>query len=102
MTDDDENPDDFDGIIADQQQQDDGEPPRVGMVRGVRAKDSAEIEERERVYLERLVSTDLNNADLPIPFFNEAGECEPPTPADAKDLMDKFGITVEEYMELVS
>jgi hypothetical protein len=95
-------PDDFDFLTSIGIEPGDGEEQHVGMIRGVRCKDSSESEERERRYIESLLSNDLDTAALPIPFFNEAGECDEPTPGDAKNMMKKFGITVEEYKELMS
>lgn len=96
---DDKNPDDFDNLMV-EQQDDNSEPETIGMAVGVRCKDSAEADERERVYFDRVMSTDLNEAILPIPFFDN-GKCDPPTKEDAADLMKKFGITPEEYVELM-
>jgi hypothetical protein len=96
-------PDDFDFLTSIGIEPGDGEEQHVGMIRGVRCKDSSESEERERRYLESLLSTDLDTAALPIPFFSEGADvCDPPTPGDAKNMMKKFGITVEEYQELMS
>lgn len=109
----DESPDDFEALIT--EQQDDGEEQKIGMVVPGRCKDVLDengnvimtatevIEAEERAYLEALLSNDLNTAALPIPFFSEGADvCDPPTPADAKDLMKKFGITAQEYQELMS
>jgi hypothetical protein len=109
----DENPDDFDALIA--EQQDDGEEQKIGMVVMSRCKGvldengnvvmtaSEVIEAEERAYLGSLLSSDLNAAALPIPFFSEGADvCDPPTKADAADLLEKFGITAQEYQELMS
>lgn len=79
----------------------DDEPEHVGMVRRERFKTSAEAEEAERIYLESLLSTDLNTAALPILFYDEQGNPDPLSKADVKDLMDRFGISEAEFLELM-
>lgn len=95
MSDDDNLPDDFSSFIA--EQQDDGEPEKIGMAVPPRFKTSIEAEEAEQIYLKQLSEGLL----LPIPFFDEGADLpDPPTKSEAQDLWDRFRITPEEYQEL--
>jgi hypothetical protein len=70
------------------------------MVVGVRAKDSAEIEARERAHFDpnpRLGE----GAWWPIPFREEDGYPAKLTKAQVANLTEFFGITETEYRELV-
>ncbi len=91
------------------EQPDDSEPERIGLVVEGRVTDvvledgtvipaSTVIEVVEAIYLEQVLS-----GQLPIPFFSEGEDrCDPPTPPDAKDMMKRWGITPQEYQELMS
>jgi hypothetical protein len=97
--------DDFDFA----EQPDDAEPEQIGMAVPARVTDvvlddgtvipaSKVIEVVEAMYLE-----DVLSGQLPIPFFSEGEDlCDPPTPPDATDMMKRWGITPQEYQELMS
>jgi hypothetical protein len=89
----------FDNLMADVLADD--EEQHIGMVRFTRCKDSAESEERERRYLESLLSNDMETAALPTPFYRESGEWDGLAPGEAKNLMTRFGITEEEYQAIL-
>jgi len=79
-------------ILEPKQQRDPHATSGAWLVVGIRAKNSAELEQREAEYLK----TDL----LPIPFYSASGELEPLTKQD-KAQLKSHGITVEEYETLV-
>lgn len=72
------------------------------MVVGVRAKDAAEIEERERAHFDPTPRLG-EGAWWPIPFFEEVDDQYPAklSKAQVANLAAYFGITETEYRELV-
>jgi hypothetical protein len=72
------------------------------LVVGVRAKDSAEIEAREAAYFGPNPSLGTG-AWWPVPFFDDVDDEFPAklSKAEVACLADHYGITEEEYRELV-
>jgi len=98
--------DDFDDDFDFAEKPDDAEPEKIGMVVPARITDvvlddgtvipaSTVAEVEEALYLEQVLS-----GILPIPFF-DGDKCDPPSPAEAEDMMKQFGITVPEYIALM-
>jgi hypothetical protein len=81
--------------------EDDGtESKRTLMVVPVRAKSSAELEEREREYYARCQTL---AGKLPIPFRMKNGEWEAEPPGEfALAVLAELGVSETEYMELMS
>jgi hypothetical protein len=72
------------------------------LVVGVRAKSSAELEQREAAYLDSFQHPEFLNrcGSWPMPFYLENGELDELTKSDVKLLKSLFGVTEKEYRQL--